>query len=118
MYLGDFTVTGTVYIPFTTNDSNGGRAVFSASVETGDFRIYRDSGLTEWAGTGGVVINEEFDSLVGVHLLTVDLSDTSDANFFATGHDYFAVLYPDTETVDSQNVSAILGLWSIGNRSS
>ena len=53
--------------------------------------------------------------MVGIQMFSVDLSDNTDAGFFAAGNDYFVVLYPD-ETVDTQNVSKVIAQFSIQNR--
>lgn len=114
-YYGDFAVNATVRAMFTTNSAAGARVDPNNAFEAADVEIYKDGGTTQRSSDNGVTISTTFDSLTGVHHLAIDLSDNSDAGFYAAGHDYAAVLYPD-ETVDSQNVSAVVVEWSIQNR--
>lgn len=110
-YLGDFAEDETVRTFFSTNDSSGGRVAFSAGLEAADFEVIKDGNTT--GSTAGVTVTNDFDSKTGLHLVTIDLS--ADA-FYATGSDYAVLLYPDTETVDSQNVAAVIAEFSIENR--
>ncbi len=110
-YLGDYAEDSTVRFFFSTNDSSGGRIGFSASLEAADVEIIKDGNIT--GSTAGVTITTDFDSKTGLHLIAVDMS--ADA-FYATGSDYACLLYPNDETVDSQNVAAVIAEWSCENR--
>ena len=118
MYRGDYAAGATVRIFFSTSLASGARGAFSDALEANDVRIYKDGGTTERTSTSGVTVTSAFDSLVGVHCVTIDLSDNADAGFYAAGHDYVVVLYPDTELVDSLAVGAPIGEFSIQNRQS
>ncbi len=61
-------------------------------------------------------LESSHDGLTWLHRVTIDLSDDTDAGFYATGSDYEILLYPDTETVDGENVGSVLAHWSIENR--
>lgn len=115
-YLGDFRVGATVHCLFSSANQTGGRAAFSDALEVGDVRVYKNGSSTERSSTAGFTVTSAFDSLVGVHLVSIDTSDNTDAGFYAPGNDYTIVLYPDTETVDSQAPAAILAQFSIENR--
>lgn len=114
-YIGDYAADSTVSIFFSTNGGDGARIAFSATIEVADFRVYKNVSETERSSQAGWTLNETYDSLVGVHSLSIDLSDNTDAGFYATGNDYTVVLYPD-EAVDGQLVSAVLCQFSIENR--
>ena len=114
-YLGDFVGTETIPIPISTNDNSGGRVEPSDAFEVADIRIYKGVSATQRSTEAGYAIAPAFDSMEGIQLFSVDLSDNTDAGFFAAGNDYFVVLYPD-ETVDSQNVSKVIAQFSIQNR--
>lgn len=114
-YLGDYAVDATVQVPFTTNDGNGGRVAPNSAFENTDVRIYKNASATQRTGVSGVTMTSPFNSMVGVHWVTIDLSDNDDAGFYAAGNDYTVVLYPD-ETVDGESVSSILATFSIQNR--
>jgi hypothetical protein len=55
-----------------------------------------------------------FDSLTGVHDVDIDLTDNTDAGFYAAGSFYSVVLSPD-ETIDSQTITGVvLAYFEIG----
>jgi len=114
-YLGDFAEDETLVIWFTTNEASGGRANPSDVFEVGDFRIYKDTSNTGRSSQAGFAIATTMDSLAGVHRFSVDLSDNTDAGFYAAGSEYSVVLYPD-ETIDGESISVVLAQFSIFNR--
>lgn len=115
-YLGDFAEDATVYLQFTTNDRQGAAVAPSTAFEAADVLIYKNNGATQKATTNGITMTSPFDSVTGLHALTIDTSvDTGDTGFWATGSDYICVLSPD-ETVDAQTVVSVIGSFSIQNR--
>ena len=114
-YLGDYEADSTVYSMFSTNDASGGRVEPNSAFEAADIRIYKNGSATQRSSESGYTMTSPFDSMVGVQFLSIDLSDNTDAGFYAAGNDYTVVLYPD-ETVDGQNVSKVLFQFSIENR--
>jgi hypothetical protein len=114
-YLGDFVGTETIPIPITTNDGSGGRVEPSTAFEVADIRVYKGVSATQRSSEAGFAIAAAFDSMVGVQMFSIDLSDNTDAGFFAAGNDYSVILYPD-ETVDTQNISKVIATFSIQNR--
>ena len=110
--LGNFAVNATVRIPWNTNAATGASITRSGN---GTIRIYKNATTTPRSSANGVTDNEDFNGKTGVHLLVIDLSDNTDAGFYAAGNDYFAVI--DGATIDGQTVNACLGTWSIENRS-
>ena len=105
-YIGDFAVSSTVNMLFSTSAADGGRVEPSSALEAADIRIYKNSSATQRSSEAGYTMVSPFDSMVGVQSLAIDLSDNTDAGFYAAGNDYTVVLYPD-ETIDGQNVRAI-----------
>ena len=115
-YLGDFAEDATVQVYFTTNDGAGGAVAPSSAFEAADVKIYKDGSDSEKTAVDGLTMTSPFDSIVGLHRLTIDTSnDTNDANFWVTGSDYTVILSPD-ETVDGETVVAVIATFSIENR--
>lgn len=114
-YFGDFASGSTVYIFFTTNAATGAAVAPSTAFEAADVKLYKDGSATERTSQSGWTMTSPFDSITGLHCLAIDTSDNTDAGFYATAHDYTAVLSPD-ETVDSVSVVSVIGRFSIQNR--
>ena len=115
-YIGDFLEDETVYITFTTSNSSGAAVAPSTAFEAADISIYKDGSATQKTSTNGLTMTSPFDSVTGLHHLSIDTSnDTGDAGFWVTGSDYSVVLKPD-ETVDGQTVVKELASFSIENR--
>lgn len=115
-YFGDLKAGATITVPFTTNAATGAAVAPLTAYETADFKIYKGNSTTERASVAGITITSPFDAITGLHMLTIDTSDNTDAGFYAAGNDYHVILSADTETVDSQIVVAHLFTFSIQNR--
>jgi hypothetical protein len=113
-YLGYRPASSTVYIPFTTHAQTGAAVAPSTAFEAADVRIYKDGGATQRASEAGYTMTSPFDSVTGLHLLAIDLSDDTDAGFYAAGSHYDVVLSPNDETVDSLSVVRVIGSFDIG----
>jgi hypothetical protein len=111
-YLGSFAPTGGVAVMFTTNSAAGAAVAPSTAFEAADVRVYKNGGATERASQNGYVMTSPFDSVVGLHLFTIDLTDNTTAGFWEVGSRYDIILVPD-ETIDSQVVVAHLGTFMI-----
>ena len=109
IFYENITAGDTVYIPFNSNDQAGGRVDPSDAFEANDFYIYKDGGTTERSSTSGVTISSTFDTKTGLHMLTIDTSDNTDAGFYSSGSTFHIALYPDTETIDTQDVAHWIG---------
>lgn len=105
-YFGDFAEDATVHIPWNSNDA-GGASITRAT--NGTISVYKDNSATQ--STAGITDTEDFDSLTGVHMVTIDTS--ADA-FYATGSNYSVVL--SGATIDGETVNACIGTFSIENR--
>lgn len=103
-----------VTVFFTTNAASGAAVAPSTAFEAADVILYKNNSATQRTSTSGWTMVSPFDSLTGQHLITFDLTDNTDAGFYAAGSRYQPVLSPDTETVDSQTVIADLDRFKIG----
>jgi hypothetical protein len=110
--LGDFLSGSIVRFMWTSNNAAG--ASVNPSVN-GTIRIYKDGSTVERASSAGITYTVGFDALTGVHQVVIDLSDNSDAGFYAAGSEYFVVLVG--ATIDGQTVNAVLAQFSIEKRS-
>ena len=114
-YLGDFSVGSTVDLFIPTRAGDGRRVNPSTAFEANDFRVYKNGSATQRSSEAGFTITSPFDSLVGMSVLSIDLSDNTDSGFYAAGNDYTVVAYPD-ETIDGVSVAEVVARFSIENR--
>lgn len=105
MYLGDFLPGQVVRIPWSTNAKTGGSITRFVN---GSVVVYKGADPVET--TAGITDVEDFDSVTGVHLTSIDTSNS----FYVPYEDYRAVLVGSN--VDGEAVSAPIGCWSIMNR--
>lgn len=116
-YLGDFVGDETFPIYFDTFDSNGASVTLTGLAVT-DIEIYKGSSMTQRASDAGYTLIDtdgiDVDTTTGLHGFTVDLSDNTDAGFYATGNDYIVLV--NSVTIDSQTVTFIAARFSIQNR--
>lgn len=108
-YIGDYAEDyATLNIKFATVKSTGAPTVLSG---TPVVKVYKGS-ATGTESTAGITLAVDFDSVVGLNNVLIDLS--SDA-FYATGQDYHVVI--TTGTVDSVSVVGyVVAEFSIENR--
>jgi hypothetical protein len=112
-YLGDFDTTETVHIPFNTFTSDDPSAsVTVTNLAAGDIEIHKDGSATQRASDNGVTVDIDFDSITGNHMVHIDLSDNSDAGFYAAGSRYQVRL--EGITVDGATLNVWIGTFSIG----
>lgn len=118
MYMGDYQLGETVYIDLNSALGTGASASFSGDLETADFRIYKNNGTTQRSSMAGVTVtNSPFDTdVTGYTVISIDLSDNTDAGFYSMRGEYALVLRPDSETLDSLNVYGRVVRWSIGRK--
>src|SRR5689334_11662206 len=108
-----YAVNATVECFFTTNAASGASVAPSSAFEAADVILYKNHSATQRTSTSGFTMTSPFDSITGLHQLSIDLSDNTDAGFYADLSIYQPVLSPDTETVDSQTVVALLDKFKI-----
>ena len=114
-YLGDFLTTETVYIPFHTFNADGASVTITGLLVS-DIEVYKNGSITQRASDNGYALLDtdgiDFDGLTGIHGFSIDLSDNSDAGFYANGSQYWIVV--SAVTVDAQTVSFVAGTFTIG----
>lgn len=115
-YLGDFTTSNTVYVPFHTFSSDDPAASITLTgLALADIKIYKDGSVTQRSSTSGFALLDtdgiDFDGITGIHGVSIDLSDNTDAGFFAPGSEYWIIV--DNVTVDAGTVSFVAGTFSI-----
>jgi hypothetical protein len=113
MFLGDYNTTETVDVPFNAFSSDDPSAsVTITNLAAGDVEIHKDGSTTQRASDNGVTVSIDFDTVTGNHMVHVDLSDNSDAGYYAAGSRY-AVRMEGT-TIDGATINAWIGSFSIG----
>jgi len=115
LVLGNVDVNSTLYIPFHTFDSNGA-SITITGLATSDIEIYKNGSATTRSSDNGYTLLDtdgiDFNSKTGIHGFSVDLSNNSDAGFYAAGASYFVVV--STITVDTRTVSFVAAHFNIG----
>jgi hypothetical protein len=114
-YIGDFIANSTINFTLTTNAATGAAVAPSSAFEAADLIIYKGSSATQRTSAAGVTMTSPFDTITGLHMVSIDTSDNTDAGFWVAGADYHIILSPD-ETVDSVTVVAEVAHFSIQNR--
>jgi hypothetical protein len=116
-YLGDYQAGKTVYVYFDTFGSSGESLTMTGLAVT-DIEIYKNGSITQRSSDSGYTLLDtdgiDFDLITGIHAFSIDLSDNTDAGFFAAGSDYTVVL--SSVTINTQVVSFIAAEFSIENR--
>ena len=111
---GDFQGTETaVMIPFNAFTSDDPSAsVTVTDLVAGDVVIFKDGSLTQRSSAAGVAVDIDVDTNVGMHWITIDLTDNTDAGFYAAGSQYLVGLVGIT--VDGATLNPIIGGFTIG----
>ena len=96
----------TLTIPWSTNDSDGASIKRSAD---GLIKVYKNGDATSETDTG-VTDDDEFDTLTGVQMVSIDTS--TDTTFYALGNMYHVIL--SAATIDAQVVNYPIASFVIG----
>jgi len=112
-FLGDFAEDATVYIPFNTFDSDGASVTITDFANT-DVHVHKDGDDTQRNNAAGVTVYIDFDSITGNHLVKIDTSENTVADFWVTGSDYDVRI--EGVTINTQTVNAWICKFSIENR--
>ena len=110
-YIGDFVINSTLRYYYASNAAGGASA---ARTTAGAYRVYKNISTTERTSTAGITDYSGFDSVTGLNAVTIDLSNNTDAGFYAAANDYVVVLVG--AVVDGQTVNVPLFQFSIANR--
>src|SRR3990172_4709543 len=111
-YYGDFPVNGVVSFLWNTNDQTGASITRATD---GTLKIFKTNAntatwQTERSSLSGVTQVEDFEA-TGIHAVRIDLSDNTDAGFYAAGNEY-QVAYTGM-TIDGKTVNAAVAHFSI-----
>lgn len=111
-YLGDFPTSGKVGFLWNTNAQTGASITRSTDGTLKIFKMHATAATwaTERSSLVGVTQLEDFDQ-TGIHSVHIDLSDNTDAGFYAAGNEYQVAI--TAATVDTLVVSAVLASFSI-----
>src|ERR1041385_3805169 len=104
--------SSTVYLYFSSFAASTGASSATSNFASSDVQIYKDGGTTQRSSSAGITVSTSFDSNTGLQLIVIDLSDNTDAGFYAAGHHY-GVAIADV-TIDSQTVRFWVGSFDIG----
>lgn len=107
----------TLYIPFATYDSNDPSAsVTLTGLATTDIEVYRDGSTTQRSSDAGFALLDtdgiDFDGVTGIHGISINLADNSDAGFYRSGSQYTVVVA--SITVDAATINFIAATFRIG----
>jgi len=116
---GDFPTGKTLYIPFHTFSSDDPSASITITgLALADIKVYKNGGTTQRSSTSGFTLLDtdgiDFDGITGVHGISIDTSDDTDAGFYAANNEYWVVI--DSITLDGATVSPLVATFSIDNR--
>ena len=107
-YLGEYSVSDTLYIDFATFDSDGA-SVTITGLATSDIEVYKNGNMTQRNSDVGFALTDtdgiDLDSTTGVHGFSIDLSDDTHSGFFSAGDQYTVVL--NSITVDGQTLRPV-----------
>ncbi len=111
-YIGDYNINSIVRKKWSTTGTDSNSITRATD---GTLKIYKDDSATQRTSLSGVTQIEDFGGDTGVHSISIDLSDNTDAGFYASGHDYDVVM--SSMTIDGKTVNAPIMSFSIQNRS-
>ena len=112
---GNVPANVTLPIPFTTYGKTNGESITMSGLAVTDIEVYKSTSVTQRASDNGYALVDtdgiDIDGVTGLHGISIDLSDNSDAGFYAAGSFYTVVV--STITVDSQTVTFIAATFRI-----
>lgn len=117
--LGTVRPGSTIEIPFETFAGSTGAPITMTGLaaSTTNIKVYKDGSTTERASASGYALLDtdgiDLDGLTGIHGFTIDLSDNTTADFWASGSRYTVVV--TALTVDSQTVRFVAATFRIGH---
>jgi hypothetical protein len=110
--LGKVRPGSTIRFPFGSFAAATGAPSAVTNYADADILVYKDGGTTQRASAAGITATTTFDTLTGVNLCTIDLSDNTTADFWASGSEYIVVI--SDITVDTQTLRFPIARFVIG----
>ena len=111
MWFGNVTASDTITIPWDVVSLQSGSVTPTTA---GSIVIYKNNSATQRTSASGVTDTRTFDSVTGTNLLTIDLSDNTDAGFYAVGNNYHVMV--SGMVVEGLTLNRWIGSFSIQNR--
>lgn len=115
--LGDYLADSTVYIYWNTFNYAMEPVTLTGLAVT-DIEVYKNVGMTQRASDSGYALlgvnGIDIDGATGCHGISIDLSDNSDAGFYARGNDCMVLV--NAITVDGISTRFCAAVFSIENR--
>jgi hypothetical protein len=112
--LDTYPAGSTVYAHWHTFDSAGASVTLTGLATTG-IEIYKNGSATQRASDAGYALLDtdgiDFDTTTGIHGISIDLADNTDAGFYAVGSQFTVVV--NGLTVDGNSVSMVLGSFRV-----
>lgn len=104
-------------LPFFFHTFNSsGASVTISNFAVGDILVYKGTSMTQRASTNGFTLLDtdgiDLDGTTGIQGFSIDLSDNSDAGFYAAGSFYTVVVGPIT--INANTVNFVAGTFRIG----
>ena len=113
--LGTVRPGSTLYIEFDSFGASGESLTLTGLAVT-DVEVYKNGGTTQRASDAGYALLDtdgiDFDSLTGIHGLSIDLADNTTAGFWEAGAHYRVVI--SSVTINAQTVSFTAATFRIG----
>jgi hypothetical protein len=105
----------TIYIPFASYGKTNGESITLTGLAVTDIEVYKNGSATQRASDNGYTLLDtdgiDFDGITGIHGFSIDLSDNSDASFYAVGSWYWVAV--SAVTIDSQTVNFVAAVFRI-----
>jgi hypothetical protein len=100
---------------FSSYGKTNGESITLSGLAVTDIEIYKDGSVTQRASDAGYTLLDtdgiDFDSITGIHGISIDTGDNTDAGFYTVGAWFHVVV--SAVTVDSQTVSFIAAAFRI-----
>lgn len=111
----DVPAGSTLPIDFSTFAKTTGASITMSGLAVTDIEVYKGTSMTQRASDNGYTLLEtdgiDIDGTTGIHGFSIDLSDNSDAGFYAAGSFYRVIV--SAITVDGETVSFIAARFRI-----
>lgn len=111
LYAGQRPLGSLVVVPFNTFDPETGENVTVTGVDASKVRIYKNGGTTPRASASGITVLIDHASVVGRHLVLIDLSDDDDAGFYTAAASYQVAV--DDAEVEGATVEPWIGTFDL-----
>ena len=113
--LGTVNPGKTIYIEFDSFGADGQSLTLSGLAVT-DVEVYKDGSVTQRSSDAGYTLLDtdgiDFDATTGIHGLSINLADNTDAGFWSAGSHYRVVIA--SVTINTQTVSFTAATFRIG----